>query len=77
MSETRRRLKTQIEKRNRALAAFNRWEAKHPGNRLSVQQTFASLGTLYDLLPPEARRRSEDRNRSGIRTMHRILGHLK
>ena len=69
--------KTQIEKRNRALAAFNQWEAEHPRRLRNSEQIFACLGTLYALLPVEARRRIEDPDRNGIRIMHRALRHLK
>ena len=76
MSENRRKLKTQIEARNRSLNVFNKWESTHPGREKNSQQIFASLGTIYELLPLEARRRVEDPDRSGIRAMHRALRHL-
>ena len=70
-------LKALIERRNRALAAFNRWEAEHPRKDLGSERIFASLGTLYALLPPEHRRRDEDPERRGIQIMHQMLRHLK
>lgn len=76
MSEDTRALKVLIEKRNRALTAFNRWESEHRRSRQDTDQIFARLGTLYALLPPEARRRTEDPNRTGIRIMHQALRHL-
>ena len=76
MNESRSKLKKRIEARNRSLNAFNKWESTHPGSEINSQQIFASLGTIYELLPPEARRREEDPNRSGIRAMHRALRHL-
>lgn len=66
-------IKALFEKRKRALAAFNRWEAEHPSSPRSSEQIFAALGTLYAMLPPEDRRREEDQERRGIQTMHRRL----
>lgn len=77
MSEHRRELKALIERRKRALTAFNRWEAEHPDRERSSEQIFASLGTLYAMLPPEDRRREEDPERRGIQRMHQMLRHLK
>jgi hypothetical protein len=62
--------------RQRALTSFNQWEAEHRSMRQDVEQLFAALGTLYDLLPPASRRRQEDPTRSGIQAMHRALSHL-
>jgi hypothetical protein len=69
-------LKALFEKRQRALTAFNQWEAEHYTMRQDVEQVFAALGTLYDLLPPASRHRQEDPTRSGIQTMHRALRYL-
>ena len=77
MSENYHHLKARFEKRNRALTAFNRWEADHLSSSQSSEQVFASLGTVYELLPPETRHREEDPDRSGIQAMHRALQHLK
>ena len=76
MPEDIRALKARIATRNRALAAFNRWEAGPPGSRQSPEQVLAALGTLYDLLPAASRRRTEDPGRSGVRSMQRALSHL-
>ncbi len=77
MSKDARALKVQIEKRNRALMAFNRWESEHHSRQQDAAQIFACLGTLYALLPPEARQKTEDPTRNGIRIMHRALRHLQ
>ena len=76
MSQNRCQLKMQIEKRARALDAFNRWEATRLSSGQNSEQIFASLGTLYALLPPQSRHK-EGIDHSGIRTMHRMLRHLK
>lgn len=70
-------LKANIEKRHRALTAFNRWEAGHHSDRQSAEQIIAALGTVYALLPPESRRRHDDPNRTGIQAMHQALRHLQ
>jgi hypothetical protein len=46
-------LASQIRRRSRALYAFNRWEAENLNDKLSTEQVFSSLGTLYDLLPTD------------------------
>jgi hypothetical protein len=65
------------ERRRRALAAFNRWEAKHPARQQTPEQVIAALGTLYDLLPAESRRRDVDAQCAAVRNMHRALRHLR
>jgi hypothetical protein len=77
MNVPRQKLKALIERRNRALNAFNRWESEHPRKDPGSERIFASLGTLYALLPPDARRREEDPERRGIQTMHQMLRCLK
>jgi len=77
MNVPRQELKALIERRNRALNAFNQWESKHPRKDPGSEQIFASLGTLYALLPPDARRREEDPERRGIQIMHQMLRCLK
>ena len=76
MSDNVRPLKAQIAARNRALAAFNRWEASYRGSRQTPEQIIAALGTLYALLPEASRQRTEDPHRRGIQSMHRALSHL-
>jgi hypothetical protein len=49
---------------------FARWEASHPA-RMTPAAAVASIGALYVLLPPEARRRPVDP--SGVRRMHDAL----
>ncbi len=77
MNVPRQELKALMERRNRALNAFNRWESEHPRRDLGSEQIFASLGTLYALLPPDARHREEDPERKGVQIMHQMLRHLK
>ena len=64
-------------KRERALAAFNRWEAGRPGNTQDGEQVFASRGTIYGLLPSEQRTRESSRKLLGIQDMHRALRHIR
>ena len=77
MSKEKQRLKSIFERRNLALKAFNKWEAEHPRPERDLEQVFASLGTIYDLLPEEARRRNDDPTYLGVQTMRRALRHLK
>ena len=77
MSDHVRPLKAQIAARNRALAAFNRWELGYQGRRQSPEQSIAALGSIYALLPEESRRRTEDPDRRGVRSMHWALSHLR
>lgn len=77
MNIPRQELKILIERRSRALNAFNRWESEHPRRDLGSEQIFASLGTLYAMLPPDARRRKEDPERKGVQIMHQMLRCLK
>ena len=59
--------------RAHALARFATWESSH-GMRLTPAAAIAAIGTLYQLLPPESRRRSVDP--SGVTRMHERLRHL-
>jgi len=49
---------------------FARWEESHPA-RMTPTDAVSSIGALYALLPPEARRRPVDP--SGVRRMHDAL----
>ena len=54
-------------------ARYAEWSASHPAH-LSPADAVASIGALYELLPPESRRRPVDP--SGVRRMHELLGQL-
>jgi hypothetical protein len=56
--------------RAKALARFSIWESVHP-MRLTPAAAIAAIGTLYELLPPESRRRPVDP--SGVTRMHGAL----
>ena len=57
-----------------ALRRFNEWEEQHP-LELDPEQALAAIGALYDLIPPEARKRAVDTE--GVRKMHAALSSLK
>jgi hypothetical protein len=59
--------------RAEALARFATWESSHR-MRLTPAAAIAAIGTLYQLLPPESRRRAVDA--SGVTRMHEALRHL-
>jgi hypothetical protein len=56
-----------------ALARFAAWESVHP-MQLTPAAAIAAIGTLYELLPPESRRRPVDP--SGVARMQAALRHL-
>jgi hypothetical protein len=56
-----------------ALARFASWESAHP-MQLTPAAAVAAIGTLYELLPPESRRRPVDP--SGVARMHDALRRL-
>ena len=66
--------KAQFAARAAALQRFNDWEAKHP-IKMSGEAALSGVGTLYELMPPEARQRPFDP--SGVGKMHQALSHLK
>jgi hypothetical protein len=57
-----------------ALRRFNEWEEQHP-LELDPGQALAAIGALYELIPPEARKRPVDTE--GVRKMHAALSCLK
>lgn len=59
--------------RAEALARFAIWESSHV-MRLTPAAAVAAIGTLYQLLPPESRRRAIDT--AGVARMHETLRHL-
>ena len=65
--------KSEILARAAALRRFNLWEEKHT-NVMRGQEALAAVGAIYDLLPPESRRRGFDP--SGLCAMHLSLSYL-
>ncbi|MBW2615805.1 MAG: hypothetical protein JRD02_06490 [Deltaproteobacteria bacterium] len=65
--------KSEILARTAALRRFNLWEEKHT-HVMGGQEALAAVGAIYDLLPPESRRRGFDP--SGLRAMHLSLSYL-
>ena len=59
--------------RAEALARFATWESSHVMG-LTPAAAVAAIGTLYQLLPPESRRRAIDP--AGVARMHEALRHL-
>jgi hypothetical protein len=59
--------------REAALERFARWEARHPACR-SASAAIAGVAALYELLPPESRRRPPDP--SGVRAFHALMARL-
>lgn len=59
--------------RAEALARFAAWESSH-AMRLTPAAAIAAIGTLYQLLPPESRRRPVDP--AGVARMHEAVRHL-
>ena len=57
-----------------AFRRFNEWEEQHL-LELDPEQTLAAIGALYELIPPEVRKRPVDTE--GVRKMHAALSCLK
>ena len=66
-------LAAKLRVRTEALARFAAWESSHV-MRLTPAAAVAAIGTLYQLLPPESRRRAIDT--AGVARMHEALRHL-
>jgi hypothetical protein len=66
-------LATLLRLRAEALTRFAAWESSHL-MKLTPAAAVAALGTLYQLLPPESRRRAVDP--SGVVRMHEALRQL-
>ncbi len=64
-----------VERRARALSAFEAWEAAQPAVAPS-EDIIARIGLLWELLPPPARLPADDPERRGVRRMHRMLAVL-
>jgi hypothetical protein len=62
--------KREARERREALTRFDHWAAEHP-MQLTPAAAMAAAGRLYDLIPPESRRRPIDP--SGVIAMHRLL----
>jgi len=60
--------------RAEGFARFAAWEASHRP-RLTPGAALAAIGSLYELLPPESRRRPLDT--SGIARLHDALRRLR
>jgi len=63
-----------VRAREAALERFARWEAEHP-TRWEPGAALAAVTALYDLLPPESRRRAPDP--SGVMAFHALLSRTK
>ena len=59
-----------IRLREAALKRFARWEAEHPASR-PASAAIAAVAALYELLPPESRRRAPDP--SGVIAFHELM----
>lgn len=66
-------LTTLLRVRAEALARFATWESSHV-MKLTPAAAVAAIGTLYQLLPSESRRRAIDP--AGVACMHEALRHL-
>ncbi len=66
--------KTRLSDRSAALRRFNKWEARHP-IEMRVNDALAGVGTLYELMPIESRKRVVDPR--GLCKMREALSHLK
>ncbi|MCH7666960.1 MAG: hypothetical protein IH936_13660 [Acidobacteria bacterium] len=60
-------------RRQEALEKFARWERLNPSSA-TPQAVLSGVGWLYDLLPPQARKRSVDTK--GVRELQRQLSVL-
>jgi hypothetical protein len=56
-----------------AFKKFNNWEKEHPCSMNAIE-AFAAIGSLYNLMPPEARNSSPDIR--GIKAMQSALSHI-
>jgi hypothetical protein len=65
--------KSEILARTAALTRFNLWEENHM-SFMGEQEAVAAVGAIYDLLPPESRRRGL--SKIGLREMHLSLSYL-
>jgi hypothetical protein len=68
-----RSLAGQLRIRAQGFTRFAAWESAHP-MQLTPAAAIAAIGTLYELLPPESRRRPVDP--SGVLRMHAALRRL-
>ena len=62
-----------LRRRAEALGRFATWESSHL-MELTPAAAIAAIGTLYQLLPPDSRRRAVDP--AGVARMHEALRHL-
>lgn len=56
-----------------AFKRFNDWETEHPCS-LEAREALAAIGSIYSLMPPEARKSSPDLY--GIKAMQSALSHI-
>jgi hypothetical protein len=68
--------KAEWELRQEQWAALHRWEESQTALPFAPEDAIASVGTLYEWLPPEARHREEDPERKGVQRMYTLLEHL-
>lgn len=61
--------------RSEQLERFARWEQAHAEYPATPSAAVAAIGTLYDLLPPNARVRPVDPR--GVQAMHAALSRLR
>jgi hypothetical protein len=68
--------KAEWDLRQKQWAAFRRWEESQAPLPYTPEAAIASVGTLYEWLPPDARHRDDDPERKGIQRMNMLLACL-
>jgi hypothetical protein len=66
--------KSDIIQRTEAFRKYNLWESRHP-MALGAEKAIEAVGAIYDLIPPEFRRKEVDI--TGLRLMRLGFRHLK
>jgi hypothetical protein len=66
--------KEKLRNRFAAFKRFNAWEKEHPC-AIEARDALASIGTIYNLMPPESRNSSP--NLRGIKSMRSALSHIR
>jgi hypothetical protein len=66
--------KEKLRNRFAAFKRFNAWEKDHT-EAIEAREALASIGTIYNLMPPESRTSSPDPR--GIKSMQFALSHIR
>jgi hypothetical protein len=66
--------KEKLRNRLTAFKRFNDWEKEHT-NVIEAREALASIGTIYNLMPPESRNSSP--NLRGIKSMQSAFSHIR